>query len=205
MIKNSAFINNTDRYDHWFEKNSIAYKSELKAFEKLNISGKSIEIGVGTGKFAKPLGITIGIEPTSQMHKRTEGIDIIEGIAENLPLLSESFDWVIMVTTICFVNDHKKAMSEMHRILKSGGNCAVGLVDKDTELGAIYLTKKDKSEFYKEATFFSSEDVIDCMTSAGFKNINAYQTLTSMDITAPEEPLKGYGKGGFVVIYGEKP
>lgn len=204
MIKNSAFINNTDRYDDWFEKNHVAYLSELKAFEKLGISGKSIEIGVGTGKFAKPLEIDIGIEPTSQMYKRTEGIDIIEGVAENLPLLNESFDWVIMVTTICFVNDHKKAMSEMHRILKQGGKCAIGLVDKDTELGAVYLAKKDKSEFYKEATFFSSEDVIDCMTGAGFRNIGAYQTLTSMNITAPEEPYEGYGKGGFAVIYGEK-
>jgi ubiquinone/menaquinone biosynthesis C-methylase UbiE len=207
MLRNKAFINNTNRYDDWFERNSTAYACELKAFEKLGIKGLSVEIGVGTGKFAEPLGITLGVEPTPQMfHKAKElGIDIIQGIAEELPLSSDTFDWVMMVTTICFVTDPEKAMAEMFRITKHGGRCAIGLVDKDTELGGMYLAKKDKSDFYKEATFYSAEEVIRCMTKAGYANIGAYQTLTGTSVKDIEEPLKGHGKGGFVVIYGEKP
>lgn len=206
MLRNKAFIQNTDRYDEWFDRNSIAYECELKAFHKLNITGKSIEIGVGTGKFAKPLGIKLGIEPTPQMFVKAKelGIDIIQGTAEDLPLISDTFDWVMMVTTICFVTDPKKTMTEMFRINKPGGKCAIGLVDKDTELGRMYL-EKDKSDFYKEATFYSSEEVIACMKGAGYVNINAYQTLTDTSVSKVQEPVEGYGKGGFVVIYGEKP
>jgi len=207
MLKNKAFINNTDSYDDWFNRNSTAYACELKAFEKLSISGRSIEIGVGTGKFAEPLGIKLGVEPTPQMFTKAKslGIDIIQGIAEELPLASDTFDWVLMVTTICFVTDPEKAMAEMFRIAKQGGRCAIGLVDKETELGRMYLEKKDKSEFYKEATFYSAEEVIACMSKAGFSDIKSYQTLTGTSVKEIKEPIYGYGKGGFVVIYGEKP
>jgi ubiquinone/menaquinone biosynthesis C-methylase UbiE len=206
MLKNKAFVKNTDKYDDWFDKNSNAYISEIKAFQTLSISGKSIEIGVGTGKFAIPLNITTGIEPTSQMYEKavSQGIDIIEAIAEELPIRTGTYDWTMMVTTICFVNDPKKCMSEMHRILKKGGKCAIGLVDKDSPLGAMYLAKKDKSEFYQEATFYSATDVINCMTDAGFTDIQTVQTLSSLDITQPEEPRKGHGEGGFVVVSGTK-
>jgi len=207
MLRNKAFIQNTDKYDDWFDRNSVAYQCELKAFQKLGIKGRSIEIGVGTGKFAEPLGITMGIEPTSQMYSRAKalGIDIIEAIAEDLPLQNNCFDWVMMVTTICFVTDPEKCMKEIYRIAKQGGKCAIGLVDKDTELGKLYLAKKDKSEFYKEATFYSSDEVITIMKRAGFTNIGAFQTLTGTSANTLQEPVNGYGKGGFVVIYGEKP
>lgn len=207
MLKNKAFINNTEKYDDWFDRNSSAYLSEVKAFQKLNISGRTIEIGVGTGKFAEPLGIKTGVEPTRSMYERagTLGIDIIEGVAEALPLRTGFFDWTVMVTTICFVNDPQKSMDEMLRILKSGGGCAIGLVDKDTELGGRYLEKKDKSDFYKEAVFYSSDDIIGYMKNSGFKGIGAWQTLTGTDISKVQEPEAGCGKGGFAVIYGFKP
>jgi len=207
MLKNKAFKQHTEKYDDWFDKNSNAYLCELKTFETLNIQGNSIEIGIGTGKFAAPLRIPIGVEPTSQMYEKSIelGIDIIEAVAEALPLRSRHFDWVVMVTTICFVSDPAKSMSEMHRVLKSGGKCAIGLVDRETELGRVYLDKKDKSDFYKEATFFSSEEVIKLLNDAGFVDIKAIQTLTDITMTSVEEPTAGYGKGGFVVIYGVKP
>ena len=56
-----------ERYDSWFDRNPYAYKSELKAISALIPKGKGIEIGVGTGRFAKPLGIKFGIEPSRKM------------------------------------------------------------------------------------------------------------------------------------------
>ena len=35
------------------------------------------------------------------------GIHVLPGIAENLPILNSTFDFVLMVTTICFVDDLK--------------------------------------------------------------------------------------------------
>lgn len=206
MLNNKAFIHNTDRYDEWFDKNINAYQSELKAIRKLGINGKSIEIGAGTGKFAKPLGIKLGIEPTREMYLRAVdiGMDIAAGTAEELPLRSGHFDWVLMVTTICFVTDTGKSMAEMLRILKKGGKCAIALVDKDTELGRKYLAKKAESEFYKDAVFYSAGEVVSCMKKAGLSNIYAWQTLADPSLQDVEEPKQGFGTGGFAVICGEK-
>lgn len=144
MLNNKAFITNTEKYDAWFDKNSIAYESELKAMQALNIGENSVEIGIGTGKFAKPLGINLGIEPTKEMYNKSVelGINVIAGTAEEIPLKSNLFDWAVMVTTICFVKDPELSAKELMRILKHGGRCAIGLVDKDSELGSIYLAKK---------------------------------------------------------------
>ncbi|PLX69485.1 MAG: SAM-dependent methyltransferase [Denitrovibrio sp.] len=207
MLKNKAFRTNTEKYDAWFDKYCIAYDSELKAMKALGISGKTVEIGIGTGKFAKPLGINLGIEPTKEMYiKAIElGIDVIEGTAESLPLRSYVFDWVVMVTTICFVTDPAQSLKEISRILKKGGRCAIGLVDKDTELGRMYIAKKDKSEFYQEATFYSATEIINLLKNEGFQEIISWQTLTDTTLTTHEEPIEGYGQGGFVVISGKKP
>jgi len=45
------------------------------------VPGLSIEIGVGTGKFAEPLGITYGVEPSENMYKIAQklNINIIKG------------------------------------------------------------------------------------------------------------------------------
>lgn len=206
-IRNSAFRKHTESYDEWFDRNVNAYESELNLLKKLGIHGKSVEIGSGTGKFAYPLGIRLGVEPTEEMYKRAEqlGIDNICGTAENLPLISGFFDWALMVTTICFVNDEQKALKEMHRILVKGGHAAVAFVDKETELGRKYLEKKDKSVFYHEAKFFSTEEVLKLMHKAGFKDIRAMQTLKDTSMQNPEQPSEGYGEGGFVCVYGRKP
>jgi ubiquinone/menaquinone biosynthesis C-methylase UbiE len=60
-----------------------------------------------------------------------------------------------MVTTICFVDDLKKAFREAFRVLKKEGFIVIGFIDKDSELGKIYRANKNKSRFYKIAEFFS--------------------------------------------------
>ncbi len=51
----------------------------------------AVEIGAGSGKFALPLGIEFGIEPSDKMRKaaKKRGIEAADGVAENLPLGSK--------------------------------------------------------------------------------------------------------------------
>lgn len=205
-IRNHAFKTGTDKYERWFQENIHAYESELNALRTLNIRGKSIEIGVGTGKFAYPLGIKLGIEPTEEMYQMALelGIDVICAEAEELPLVSAYFDWVLVVTTICFVNDPLKALYEIYRILRSGGHVAIAFVDKDTALGKKYLIKKDKSDFYIDAEFYGAKEIEEMMIKAGFIDIKAVQTLKDADLSHTEQPENGYGQGGFAVLYGVK-
>ena len=58
MAKIQPFEKYTERYEDWFEKHKYAYLSELKAVSSLLPENREncLEIGVGTGRFAAPLG-----------------------------------------------------------------------------------------------------------------------------------------------------
>ncbi|KAA0257066.1 class I SAM-dependent methyltransferase [Deferribacter autotrophicus] len=207
-IRNVAFKKFFENYDDWFIENENLYLSELKIFQKLGIGGESVEIGIGTGKFARPLGIKYGVEPTKEMYEKIrDKVNIVEGVAEYLPIKTGVMNWTVMITTICFVVAPLLSIKEMYRILKKNGKCALGFVDKDSPIGRLYQKKKEKSKFYKEATFFGTSELLNMMKSVGFTHLNVWQTLYG-DFDEirnnVQEPKAGYGEGSFVVIVGEK-
>jgi len=86
--KATQFDECTADYDAWFDSHHDLYQAELAAVRSLlPTCGKGIEIGVGTGRFAASLGIAVGVEPSPQMAEmaRLRGINVIEGVAEDLP------------------------------------------------------------------------------------------------------------------------
>jgi len=108
---------------------------------------------------------------------RQRGIEVVEGVAEALPFQDGSFDFVLMVTVICFLNDVEKALSEACRVLKPGGCIIIAFIDKNSPIGKTYEQYKNENVFYKEATFYSVEDVTGLLQSAGFKNLSFCQTV----------------------------
>jgi len=145
-------------YDEWFDINRFAYNSEILALRKfIPQKGEGLEVGVGTGRFSVPLGIKIGVEPARAMADlaRKRGIEVYEAKAEELPFESVSFDFVLMVTTICFLQDPMQALKEAKRVLKPEGHIIIGMIDKDSSLGNAYESKKERSKFYKYAQFYS--------------------------------------------------
>lgn len=68
-----VFDHNTLEYDQWFDKHSTVYQSELLAIQQAIPQNKTgIEIGVGTGRFAKPFNIKFGVEPSENMARVAE-------------------------------------------------------------------------------------------------------------------------------------
>lgn len=205
MARTKPFDENSEQYEQWFIDNHYAFQSELAAIRiVLPMHGKGIEIGIGSGIFAAPLGIKEGIEPSEPMRKKAKErtIKAIDGVAENLPYTDESIDFALMVTTICFVDDIKKSFQEVFRVLKNKGSFIIGFVDKSSPVGKMYLENKDKSLFYKDATFYSTEEVYMYLKETNFTIEKTYQTVFGMldEITKEQEPITGYGKGSFVVI-----
>ena len=206
MPKIEPFEKHSDAYDEWFNKNYDLYEAELEAIRQLipPPGAEGMEVGVGSGKFAAPLGIKIGVEPSEKMaiKARMKGINVYSGVAEELPFSDGRFDFILMVTTICFVDDVIKSFRESFRVLKPGGWIIVGFVDKESELGRQYANKREKSVFYKEATFFSTQEVLKYLKEAGFGILKIRQTLIPGEL--PETILDGFGKGAFIVIKGVK-
>jgi ubiquinone/menaquinone biosynthesis C-methylase UbiE len=190
-------------YDQWFDKHSNLYQSELLAMKQaVPAQGIGIEIGVGSGRFAKPLNIKCGVEPSESMAKIAEerGMKIINAVAENLPIENHSYDFATMVTTVCFLSDIPKAFSEVHRILKPGGDFIIGLIDKESTLGKKYEQQKNSNKFYKDAHFHSTSEITELLSNSGFGNFSFWQTIIHPQENQIEKPQPGYGKGSFVVI-----
>lgn len=205
MNQNNVFEKYAEQYDDWFERNRFAYESELRAVRMLMPeSSNGIEIGVGSGRFAVPLGIKLGVEPSAAMRAlaRQRGIEVIDGVAESLPFANARFDFVIMVTTICFVDNAEVVIKEAYRVLKTGGHLIIGLIDKESPLGKLYQMNKDKSVFYKHAKFYSVGELLTLCEQAGFKDFRFTQTIFHHLAEIKEiEPVKeGHGEGSFVVI-----
>ncbi|HHE37625.1 MAG TPA: class I SAM-dependent methyltransferase, partial [Candidatus Cloacimonetes bacterium] len=207
--KTKVFDENLNEYEKWFIINEFVYKSELQAVQKaIPENKKGIEIGIGSGLFAKPLGIVEGIEPSSKMRKkaRERNLKVINAVAEDLPYPDASRDFALMVTTICFVDDIYRTFQEAHRILKQNGHLIIGFVDKKSPIGKFYLEHKNESLFYQDANFFGTKEVYELLEKTGFTIKKTYQTVFGKlnEINQVQETLTGYGKGSFVVIKSKK-
>jgi len=208
-LSESVFDIYTDEYEEWFERNRFAYLSELKLLRILMLKhGRGLEVGIGTGRFAAPLDIGFGIDPSSNMLQMAKnlGIRVTSAKGEHLPFKNEVFDYVLIMVTICFVDDPNRVVEESMRVLKNSGRIVIGIIDSDSWLGKLYLAKKDKSRFYREARFFSVREVIELLKSNDFEDVNVYQTIFDPleTIRSVQHYKEGSGEGGFAAIYGRK-
>ena len=204
MPKTGPFDQHSDAYDEWFEKNRESYEVELKAVRQLiPFNGKGVEVGVGSGKFAGPLGIRTGVEPSEKMaaKARDQGIRVFLGVAEALPFRDSRFDFVLMVTTLCFLDDIPTSLREAFRVLKPGGDIIIGFIDKESELGKQYSEKRGGSRFYSEARFLSTQEVVAYLKGAGFETTKIIQALVP---GKTQSVMDGFGSGAFIAIKGEK-
>lgn len=210
MPKTAPFDAYPDRYDDWFERHEAAYRSELRALQAAwPEEGDGLEVGVGTARFAAPLGIECGVDPSVAMRKRARdrGIAVKDGVAEELPYPDERFDAVLMTTTLCYLDNPEAAFREALRVLRPGGAFVVGFIDRDGPLGLRYEEKRGESAFYEPTQFHTAREVIRLLEGTGFEDIRAWQTLFTdpETMTKPDPVREGHGEGGFMVLRGVGP
>jgi ubiquinone/menaquinone biosynthesis C-methylase UbiE len=196
-----------EEYEAWFVENNILFQSELLALKQvIPDNKKGVEIGIGSGIFAEPLGIRHGIDPSEKMleYARQRGLEVLNGLAESLPYESGSFDFAVFITAICFIDDPDRAMREAYRILKKQGEIIIAILDKETRFGRFLEREKKKSRFYKHAHFYSVHEVRKLLEKNNFKISHIFQTLENPASSTIENPKEGHGTGSFVVIKGER-
>jgi ubiquinone/menaquinone biosynthesis C-methylase UbiE len=203
------FEESAQEYDAWFDRHPLVYESEIQALKRFIPSGGiGLEIGVGTGRFAVPLGIEVGVEPAAAMADmaRRRGLKVYRAMAATLPFRRNSFDLVMMVTVICFLRDPFLSLAEATRVLKPGGRFIIGMIDRDSPIGRSYEAHKQESRFYRQANFYSISQVLKWLEKLNYRKIEVCQTLFCKlsDLTHLEPVREGHGDGGFVVITAEK-
>jgi len=199
------FDNLVSDYEEWFEKHPEIYEEEIKTIKVLLPNGRGMEVGVGTGRFAAPLGINFGIEPSKKMAEvaREKNIEVAEISAEEMNF-KEEFDFILMVTTICFVKNPLKVIENCYKALKNGSYLLMAFVDLDSSLGKFYEKNKEKSKFYKYATFFTKKDIINLMKKAGFRDFECRENLYGNNLDNLKFEINECNGGAFKVIRGRK-
>lgn len=211
MLDTLPFNDHVAEYEEWYKTYPFVFRSEIAAIKEFLPTGENIrgiEVGLGTGRFSKALGIKEGIEPAENMRALAEkkGIAVLNAVAEHLPYKSLQYDFVLMNFCISYFEDLPAAFEEAHRVLKRGGCLIIGFIDKESQIGKNYQGRKSESIFYKQAKFYSARKIEKEMKLAGFKKLEFLQTLFHAldNITTIERPLPGYGQGSYVLIKGIK-
>lgn len=205
MPKRGPFEAHHQRYEAWFDKHRAAYLSELLALRPfVPWQGQGLEIGVGSARFAAPLGVAFGVDPSPAMlgYAAERGIEAVSGVAEDLPFEAGSFDHALVVTTICFVDSAPRMLAEAHRVLRPGGRLVIGFIDRESPLGQEYLAHQSESVFYREAVFHSADEVARLLGESGFAIVDWGQTLSRPlpEIREIEALRPGRGERSFVVV-----
>ena len=108
---------------------------------------------MGTGRFAGPLGIKVAVEPALAEIAKTRRITVIQGDAEALPFVDVSFDCVLMITVLCFLQNPFQALCEATRVLRARGRLIIGMIDPDSPLCKHYEENKQRASFTAKRNF----------------------------------------------------
>ncbi|MEU8519060.1 class I SAM-dependent methyltransferase [Streptomyces sp. NBC_01216] len=97
------------------------------------LSGRVVEIGAGNGlNFAHYPGAVsevVAIEPERRLRRSAADagrrarvpVDVVPAVAEALPVKSEAFDAAVASLVLCTVRDVPRALAELRRVLRPGG------------------------------------------------------------------------------------
>ncbi len=96
-------------------------------------AGRVLEVGVGSGLnfpfYGGSVEYVVGLDPSPRLlamareaaNRTRKPLELVEGTAEAVPLEDHSVDTVVTTWTLCSIPDASRALHEMRRVLKPGG------------------------------------------------------------------------------------
>lgn len=129
------------RFQRYWDRKSRDYDREMAYWDRRffgesrtwacgRATGETLEVAVGTGLNLPlyPAGVTLtGIDFSDRMldlaRARADGRDVTlrQADAQDLPFDDRSFDTVLCTFGLCAIPDHDRAVGEMVRVLRPGG------------------------------------------------------------------------------------
>jgi len=184
-----------ETYDRWYDEaeGAAIFAAELACLQAAvpELHGQWLEVGVGTGRFAHALGVANGIDPAPSMLALAarRNIRTTIGTAEELPYAADSFDGVVMVAALCFVENAPRALDECYRVTRPGGTLLLGHIPSDAPWGRSYTRKAAAGHpVYSHARFTTVVAVLAMAHRAGFQLQTAVSGLFWPPGSPPETP-----------------
>ncbi len=97
------------------------------------LSGRVVEIGAGNGRnfplYPSSVSEVVAVEPEPYMRRKAKQaaasasvpIEVVPGLADQLPAEAASFDAAVVSLVLCSVPDQARALAEIRRVLVPGG------------------------------------------------------------------------------------
>jgi ubiquinone/menaquinone biosynthesis C-methylase UbiE len=167
-------------YDTWFDDHNNVYQAQMRILRgAVPDFRRGLEVGVGSGRFAVTLGVKCGIDPSQNLVRmaKRRGVEVARGEAEHLPYRAGSFDFVLMMTVICFLDDIPQAFQETHRVLGPGGTLVAGFIEAGGEIFQKYRHQPIKGQLLQFATFRTIDEVYGFFKEAGFTDVSVLQKV----------------------------
>ncbi|MGP8068783.1 MAG: class I SAM-dependent methyltransferase [Candidatus Bathyarchaeia archaeon] len=175
------FDEHASEYDSWYVEHSAIFESEAKAIEALRPTGLGLEIGVGTGVFARRLEVTVGVDPSLGMLRlaKARGIQAVRAVGEHLPFRRVAFGFVLIAGTLCFLKEPSATIRETAEVLKDDGSLIVCEIPRDSSWGR-FIDEKGRGghRFYKYAAIYDTQDVRRILEDLGFTIVETKATLS---------------------------
>jgi len=197
-----AFNESAIEYEKWYEEPLGRYvlDAELMVLDRLiPLQGLGIDIGAGTGIFAKHLISSqrriICLDPAIEMIKQAKdkGLDVIVGVIELAPIREKAFDFGYMVATLEFIKNPLEALRSVKNIIKDHGLFVLMIINRCSPWGESYIKAgKEGHPIFKHANFLSLSEAIEYLEKAGIKVKEVWGTLKDPPTIVPKEKPKLY-------------
>ena len=132
---------------------SVQFEKYSRSLKDIDLSGKTLDLGSGTGllsKFLKKKLISIDISQKMLIKSNSKNV---QGDMVKLPFKDNSFDTVLSFSALMNSNSPQKTINEVHRILKPKGAFIV------TYLKDFDFTKDLQRKFKIKESIDCGEDI----------------------------------------------
>lgn len=150
----------------------------LRELLDLHPSVALIDIGGGTGGLADSLATDcrelVVLEPEASRVEygrvRHPHLRFVEGRAETIPFPAESFDRAMAIVSFHHVTDQRRALEEIHRVLKPSGRLVVQELDPTRGRGKLACFMENTLRHY-DLAFLEPAALQRELEAASFRNV----------------------------------